>query len=87
MPSGPASNGMVQDTYTGLWDEPSALERERAMGFMDHTTCAPSITEADRRRLLGSTMDMHCDDWAWLSLNRRSRQLFVTCGYERSGFS
>jgi hypothetical protein len=20
-----------------------------------------------------------CDDWAWLSLNRRSRQLFVTC--------
>jgi hypothetical protein len=27
-----------------------------------------------------------CDDWAWLSLNRRSRQLLVTCGYERSVF-
>jgi hypothetical protein len=27
-----------------------------------------------------------CDDWAWLSLNRRSRQLLVTCGYERSMF-
>jgi hypothetical protein len=27
-----------------------------------------------------------CDDWAWLSLNRRSRQLLVTCGYKRSVF-
>jgi hypothetical protein len=27
-----------------------------------------------------------CDDWVWLSLNRRSRQLLVTCGYERSVF-
>jgi site-specific DNA-cytosine methylase len=55
----PGQQSMVQDTRTGLWDEPSALERERAMGFMDNTTCAPFITEADRRRLLGSTMDMH----------------------------
>jgi hypothetical protein len=30
--------------------------------------------------------DTLCDDWAWLSLNRRSRQLLVTCGYERSVF-
>jgi hypothetical protein len=35
----------------------------------------------------GITLLGGCDDWAWLSLNRRSRQLFVTCGYERSGFS
>jgi site-specific DNA-cytosine methylase len=55
----PGQQSMVQDTHTSLWDEPSALERERAMGFMDNTTCAPSITEADRRQLLGSTMDMH----------------------------
>ena len=41
--------------------EPTALERERAMGFMENTTAAPTdrIKEADRRRLLGSTMDMH----------------------------
>jgi hypothetical protein len=31
-------------------------------------------------------LDLFCDDWAWLSLNRRSRQLLVTCGYERSVF-
>ena len=44
----------------GSWDEPTALERERAMGFMDGTThVCPSISEADRRRILGSTMDMH----------------------------
>ena len=44
----------------GEQEEPTALERERAMGFMENTTEAgPPITEADRRRLLGSTMDMH----------------------------
>jgi hypothetical protein len=55
----PGQQSMVQNTATGLWDEPSALERERTMGFMDNTTCASSITKADRRRLLESTMDMH----------------------------
>jgi site-specific DNA-cytosine methylase len=55
----PGQQSMVQNTATGLWNEPFALERERAMGFMDNTTCAPSITKADRRLLLGSTMDMH----------------------------
>jgi hypothetical protein len=41
--------------------EPTALERERAMGFMEGTTAEPShsVTEADRRRILGGTMDMH----------------------------
>jgi hypothetical protein len=41
--------------------EPTALERERAMGFMEGTTAEPShsVTEADRRRILGDTMDMH----------------------------
>ena len=44
----------------GEQEEPTALERERAMGFIENTTQAgPPITEADRRRLLGSTMDMH----------------------------
>jgi hypothetical protein len=42
----------------------------------------PGQEEIDRGRRLG-----HCDDWAWLSLNRRSRLLLVTCGYERSVFS
>jgi hypothetical protein len=41
--------------------EPTGLERERAMGFLEGTTAEPfhSVTEADRRRILGGTMDMH----------------------------
>jgi hypothetical protein len=31
-------------------------------------------------------MKAACDDWAWLSLNRRSRQLIVTTGYENYEF-
>ena len=47
-------------TANGQQEEPTALERERAMGFLENTTKAgPTITESDRRRLLGSTMDMH----------------------------
>jgi hypothetical protein len=44
--------------------EPTALERERAMGFMKSTITEPShsVTEADRRRILGGTMDMHALD-------------------------
>jgi hypothetical protein len=51
---------MVLDRL-GHKQEPTALERERAMGFMENATAAPAdrIKEADRRRLLGSTMDMH----------------------------
>ena len=55
----PGQQSMIQQA-NGFWDEPTALERERAMGFMDDTTkVCPSISEADRRRILGSTMDMH----------------------------
>jgi hypothetical protein len=39
------------------------------------------------RTAVGDKVYPWCDDWAWLSLNRRSRQLLVTCGYERSVFS
>ncbi|GAQ93235.1 hypothetical protein KFL_013780020, partial [Klebsormidium nitens] len=44
----------------GAQEEPTALERERAMGFLENSTqVGPAVSEADRRRLLGSTMDMH----------------------------
>lgn len=43
----------------GYWDEPSAVERERAMGFMEGDTAAYGVTEADRRKLLGNAMDMN----------------------------
>jgi hypothetical protein len=38
------------------------------------------------RKMDKAFSSIRCDDWAWLSLNRRSRQLLVTCGYERSVF-
>jgi hypothetical protein len=58
----PGQQSMVVSTFGSCHEtEPTALERERAMGFMEGTTAEPSnsITEADRRRILGGTMDMH----------------------------
>jgi hypothetical protein len=55
-----AGQQSLVQTNTGIHEEPTALERERATGFMDNTTrVGPAILEADRRRILGGTMDMH----------------------------
>ncbi len=55
--------GAVYVVATKEWDEPSALERERAMGFYDNATKAPGVTELQRRRILGNAMDMHTLAW------------------------
>jgi hypothetical protein len=76
-------------------EAPSLLEKKRAMGFLGgmSQSLSPPLNEFSCLRLLGGSMDLFqltflfCDDWAWLSLNRRSRALIRTCGYERSGFS
>lgn len=44
----------------GRWDEPTAVERERAMGYPEGSTAAPGVTELQRRRTLGEAMDMFC---------------------------
>jgi hypothetical protein len=53
-----------------IWDakikrlvEPSADERERAMGFPTGITDAAEVTEAARRQVLGQAMDLNCLTW------------------------
>jgi hypothetical protein len=40
--------------------EPNADERERAMGFLMGTTNVPSLSNHQRRFLLGHAMDVNC---------------------------
>ena len=37
----------------GTCDQPTADERERAMGYPQGSTAAPSVTKQERRRALG----------------------------------
>ena len=73
----------------GEQEEPTALERERAMGFMENTTQAgPPITESDRRRLLGSTNDMHAlTSWsaALSASSSSSSRIDSSCGPPPAG--
>ena len=55
--------GLVFDTSTKRLDEPCADERERAMGFPTGTTCAPAVTEGQRRQILGQAMDFNSMVW------------------------
>lgn len=55
--------GLVLDQFTQQWVEPTAVERERVMGFQDETTAAPTITKKQRRAALGRAMDMHSITW------------------------
>ena len=55
--------GLVWDTRIRQLVEPSADERERAMGFATGVTAVPSISEASRRQVLGQAMDLNCLTW------------------------
>ena len=44
-------------------DEPTADERERAMGFLTGTTAAHGLREGQRRFLLGQAMDLNSIVW------------------------
>ncbi|CAI7899682.1 unnamed protein product [Closterium sp. NIES-53] len=48
---------MVYDSLKGVWEEPTALERELAMGFMAGATASGDVTEQQRKRALGNAMD------------------------------
>ena len=52
-------HSLLVNIHTNQLEEPSANEREAAMGFMVGTTQNPAVSEADRVRMLGGTMDMH----------------------------
>lgn len=55
--------GMVWDTTSQSYEEPSADERERAMGFLTGTTAAPGLSEGQRRFLLGQAIDLNTLVW------------------------
>ncbi|CAI7779207.1 unnamed protein product [Closterium sp. NIES-54] len=54
---GMPGEGMVYDSRTKKWEEPTALERELAMGYGEEVTKAVGVTERERRRALGQAMD------------------------------
>ena len=55
--------GMVWDDLSQTYEEPSADERERAMGFLTGTTAAPGLSEGQRRFLLGQAIDLNTLVW------------------------
>ena len=55
--------GMVWDPTSQTYEEPSADERERAMGFLTGTTAAPDLSEGQRRFLLGQAIDLNTLVW------------------------
>lgn len=55
--------GMIREIATGLLTEPTANERERAMGLVTGTTAVRGIPEDSRRRMLGLAMDVNAMTW------------------------
>ena len=55
--------GMVWDLKSQTHDEPTADERERAMGFLTGTTAAHVLQEGQKRFLLGQAMDLNSIVW------------------------
>jgi hypothetical protein len=58
--------------------EPNADERERAMGFPTSTTNVHSMSEQQRRFLLGQAMDLNCLTWIVSLVVAEQRQLAST---------
>jgi hypothetical protein len=54
---------MVWDSKFQTHDEPTADERERAMGFPTGTTATHGLQEGQRRFLLGQAMDLNSIVW------------------------
>jgi hypothetical protein len=48
---------MVWDPRTEKYEEPSAAERERALGYETNDTAAAGVTERQRREVLGKCID------------------------------
>jgi len=66
----PAGSGHAATIGGSCWDEPSAVERERAMGFKDGATAAPGVSEQQRRMALGNAMDITTMSWLYAGLEQ-----------------
>ncbi|CAI7826770.1 unnamed protein product [Closterium sp. NIES-54] len=49
--------GLVYGHRQGRWEEPTALERELAMGYGENVTANLGVSEEERRRVVGNAMD------------------------------
>lgn len=56
---GPGQPGSVLKA-DGTYDQPTAVEREFALGYPRDSTAALGVTEQQRRKALGECMDSHC---------------------------
>jgi hypothetical protein len=56
----PGEPGSVWDDQQQRWDQPSAEEREVALGYEPGSTAAPGASERDRCSALGECMDANC---------------------------
>ena len=56
-PGQPGSLLDISDPRSPVWTEPSAAERELAMGYSAGSTALPGISELQRRQLLGQAID------------------------------
>jgi hypothetical protein len=70
--------GLVWDSITQEMVEPNADERERAMGFPTGTTNVNSISEKQRRFLLGQAIDLNCLTWVVSLVVAEQRRLAST---------
>ncbi|CAI5502890.1 unnamed protein product [Closterium sp. Naga37s-1] len=66
---------MVYDCTAREWQEPTALERELAMGFMEDATAHPEVTEEERRKALGRAMDLNVMHWLVATIRMYHSQL------------
>ncbi|CAI5520705.1 unnamed protein product [Closterium sp. Naga37s-1] len=55
--------GMRYDVRKGKWEEPTANEREAAMGHRWEAMAHPKVTEAQRRAAMGRAMDLNVMMW------------------------
>lgn len=56
----PGQPGIIWDQTQQAWTEPTACERERALGYTSGDTAAEGVTELQRCQLLGRCMDANC---------------------------
>ncbi|CAI7921020.1 unnamed protein product [Closterium sp. NIES-53] len=74
--------GLVYDQRQGRWEEPTALERELAMGYGENVTAAPGVSEEERRRALGNAMDGYMMRWL---VQKMWRETVLSWGHEAEG--
>lgn len=61
---------MVYDRNAREWQEPNANERERIMGMLPGSTRAFNVCEQERRRLIGSAVDVRGYTWLCKEIRR-----------------